>query len=375
MHRELLLKKVGDAWIFLNHIPELGTIRFHRLLRAARSALRILELSPSALMAADVSRDLAQSWYRAFSDPKQEQWWLEEKKRLEAGLYGVSTELDPDYPDRLRQLLDRPPVLYYKGKWPPPTEKAIGIVGTRQPTAYGRLMTERLATELSHQGMAVISGLARGIDTVAHQTALKQQAWTVAVLGCGLGQTHPHENTDLQKRIATEGTVVSEFSYEVVPDARNFPRRNRIISGLSDGVVVVQAGPRSGALITARYAAEQGKDVFAVPGQVFDEVSLGCHRLLKQGAKLVESSADILEELYGQLELRPIVGIDLPASHFDKLTSSEKRIVDLLSEQPLSPDELTQRTSQRFERIATDLLSLELKGIVRRLAGERYART
>lgn len=372
MNRGLLLENERYAWIFLNLIPELGPVRFHRLLHAAKSARGVLELPMSGLQAAEVSEQQAERWHRAFRDPLYERWLEAELGREVKGVCGVVTELDEQYPAPLRELYARPPVLYYKGRWPAPLERGVGLVGTRRPSEYGRSVAERLATDLSIQGVTTISGLARGIDTCVHQATLKAGGYTVAVLGCGLGQVFPKENESLQGRIAEAGAVVSEFPYEVFPEPGHFPRRNRIISGLSQGVVVIEAGEQSGALITARYAAEQGRDVFAVPGSIFNPVSAGCHRLIREGARLVEKTADVLDELgiARTKEATPSPGHEC----FDTLTPLEKHIANLLSETPLSADEISHETSERFEQVANSLLSLELKGVIRTLPGQRYAR-
>ena len=359
------------AWIFLNHIADLGPIRFHRLLQFARSAEAILELSVSGLQAAEVSLDLAEKWHHTFRDPAQQRWLEAEMQRLDRGTCQVVTELDEGYPGLLRELLDRPPVLYYKGRWHLPESGVVGVVGTRRPTPYGLSVTERLVRELSQQRITTISGLASGIDACAHETALKSRGQTVAVLGCGLGQTYPRENKALQEQMAEKGTLISEFPYETEPMAGHFPRRNRLISGLSQGVVVIEAGERSGALITARYAVEQGRDVFAVPGSVFHPESWGCHRLIKEGAKLVAQANDILEEL----KLPKKVESPVAAATEFPLSALEQHIYNLVSEEPLSVDEIAHRSAQGFDQVTNCLLSLELKGILRHLPGQRYARS
>jgi len=346
-------------------------MRFHRLLHFARSAKSILELPVSGLQAAGVSVEKAEQWHHAIRDPQN--WrWLEAELQLETrGAFRIVTELEEGYPALLRELLDRPPVLYYKGRWPLPDSSIVGLVGTRRPTGYGMCVAERLAKDLSVQRVATVSGLARGIDACVHRSALKAGGHTVAILGCGLGQVFPAENAALQHQIAEQGTVVSEFPYGSPPEAGHFPRRNRIISGLSQGVVVIEAGERSGALITARCAVEQGREVFAVPGSVFHPTQVGCHRLIKEGAKLVEQTSDILEELKLNID---VSSEQHPAPVLDSLTALEKDMYTLLSYEPLSVDELAHRTHHGFDQIANSLLTLELKGIIRQLPGQRYVR-
>jgi DNA processing protein len=375
MNRGLLLENERAAWIFLNQIPGLEPSHFHRLLQAARSAGAILELPVSGLLAADVQRDLAEKWHRSFRDPQNQRSLDAELKRLSQGVCQAVTELDEGYPCSLRELLDRPPVLYYKGRWPPPSEGVVGLVGTRHPSPYGTSVAERLATDLSIQGIATVSGLAQGIDTAVHRATLEAGGHTIAIQGCGLGRVFPADNAALQARIAEAGTLISEFSYEIEPESRHFPRRNRIISGLSQGVVVIEAASRSGATITARCAAEQGRDVFAVPGRILESTSAGCHRLIRDGARLVESAGDILEELGIIREPSKPAAAVKKAVSFDTLSALEKQIVEIVTDSARSADEITQKTSCRFEQVANSLLSLELKGYIRALPGQRYGKT
>jgi len=285
------------------------------------------------------------------------------------------TELDPDYPKGLRELADRPPVLYIKGRWPVPDRCLIGIVGTRRASPYGLEAATRLTTDLVRRSMVTVSGLASGIDACAHRTTIQEGGWTVAVLGHGFGFQYPKENAPLFSEIAARGTLITEFSYETRPDPVNFPRRNRIISGLSQGVLVVEAGHRSGASITARYAAEQGRDVFVVPGSIFSSRSVGCHRLIKEGARLVESADEILEE-YGLVGSQPSISVPHPApfsARAEGLTTVEQKIVNLLSSVPLSVDELVELSGWPVDRLAEVLLSLEIKGRIQHKPGQLYA--
>jgi DNA processing protein len=296
-----------------------------------------------------------------------------------------------DYPKALRELADRPPVLYITGRWPLPETCRIGIVGTRHPSVYGLEATQRLTTELVRRNVMTVSGLAAGIDARAHRATMDAGGWTVAILGHGLGFQYPKENGPLFEKIAKEGTLISEFSYDTGPHSEHFPRRNRIISGLSRGVLVVEAGHRSGAGITARYAAEQGKDVFVVPGSIFSPQSVGCHRLIKEGAQLTTSAEDILEE-YGLVPHDVIpadcqpgssgVNIDVIGSritdfrddNLEGLTTPEKELLQRLSVEPVSVDELVELSGWPVDRLAEVLLSLEIKGKIRHLPGQRYHR-
>jgi DNA processing protein len=311
-----------------------------------------------------------------FHDSKRLDAFGPELDQWANGKFHIVTELDALYPAQLRELSDRPPVLYYEGRWPDPDLDLIGLVGTRHPSPYGRSVAEKLATELHIQGLGTVSGLAQGIDTCVHQAAWAVNGYTIAVLGNGLGHVFPKENALLQKRIAESGLVISEFPYDSPPQSAQFPRRNRIISGLSQGVVVIEAAIRSGASITARCAAEQGREVFAVPGRISDSTSAGCHRLIKQGAKLIEGVEDILDEFRPepqrrQSEFEPEAESAEPSA----LTDLEVQILDELNAGELSADQILSRTRKPFDDVALTLLSLELKGMIRMLTGQRYART
>jgi DNA processing protein len=287
------------------------------------------------------------------------------------------TEQDPDYPKSLMELADRPPVLYIQGRWPLPERCLIGVVGTRRASSYGLEAATRLTSDLVSRGVITVSGLASGIDACAHRATLEENGWTVAVLGHGFGYQYPKENAPLFAEIGTRGTLITEFSYDTKPDPVNFPRRNRIISGLSQGVLVVEAGHRSGASITARYAAEQGRDVFVVPGSIFSSQSVGCHRLIKEGARLVESADEILEA-YGLVPspappLRPGGSAKaIVAESLGVLPKSEQQILNLLSCVPLSVDELVELSGWPVDRLAEVLLSLEIKGRIQHKPGQCY---
>ena len=281
------------------------------------------------------------------------------------------TDADLDYPKVLREISVRPAVLYVRGRWPLPEDGlTLGVVGSRHATPYGREAAQSITAGLVRAGAVIVSGLAAGIDACSHRATLEQRGWTVAILGHGFGHLFPQENASLFDEIAEHGTLVTEFPYDAPPLAAHFPQRNRIISGLSQGVVVVEAGEHSGALITARCAAEQGRDVFAVPGSVFSPLSLGCHRLIKEGARLVEKAGDILMDygVGGNSETPP----RRYKGKVEDLTAFEKEILQALSAAPLSVDELVELSRTPVDRLAEVLLSLELKERVRALPGQRY---
>jgi DNA processing protein len=301
-----------------------------------------------------------------------------------AATFRTVSEHDSDYPKRLLELADRPPVLYVRGRWPVPEENLLGIVGTRRASSYGFEVATRLTKDLVHRGLGIVSGLAAGIDACAHRTTIQEGGWTIAVLGHGFGFQFPKENAWLFDDLARQGTLVTEFSYHTRPQPRYFPQRNRIISGLSQGVLVIEAGDHSGALITARYAAEQGRDVYVVPGSIFSPWSIGCHRLIKEGAKLVESAEEILED-YGLSQSKdnsssPAVvgggsicdGSRPKACRDDDLSRTEMDLVNLMSSVPLSVDELVQLSGLPVDRLAEVLLSLEIKGRIQHRPGQCY---
>ena len=293
----------------------------------------------------------------------------------------VLERADDRYPAWLRAIPDPPAVLYCDGLPEPQDRQAVAIVGSRRATPYGLRVTETLARELSGVGFTIVSGLARGIDAAAHRAALEAGGRTIAVLGCGLDIAYPSEHARLQEEIAGCGAVLTEFSPGTPPRAANFPQRNRIISGLALGVLVVEATEDSGSLITARLALEQGREVFAVPGPIDASMSRGPHGLLKQGAKLVETVDDIIEELLPQME----APLTLPSprkrgegkgegksSALPNLSSEERLVFDQMSREPLHLDDLTELSGLTSAGAAGILLGLELKGAVRRLPGQRY---
>ncbi|MFQ5957485.1 MAG: DNA-processing protein DprA [Candidatus Brocadiales bacterium] len=280
-----------------------------------------------------------------------------------------------DYPHNLRAIYDPPLVLYIKGKINPSDILSMAVVGSRRCSYYGQSQSKRLARLLGQAGFTIVSGLARGIDTAAHQGALDVGTRTIAVMGCGLGRVYPGDNRELAERLSCQGAVVSELPMLTPPSDKNFPPRNRLISGLSLGVVVVEASLRSGALITAHWALEQGKEVFAVPGQVDSPYSRGTHRLLKEGAKLVEDANDIIEELgplADTLKIEEKEEVQDPRSLV--LNSQEKKIFSLLSSQPKTIDEITEESRLPASNVASTLMILEIRKLVKQLSGKRFVK-
>ncbi len=300
---------------------------------------------------------------------------------------------DEHYPAWLRAIPDPPPVLYCDGSLEPGDRQAVAIVGSRQATPYGFRVTDALARELSRLGFTIVSGFARGIDAAAHRAALASGGRTVAVLGCGLDVDYPSGHASLRTEIAESGAVLTEFAPGTAPFATNFPRRNRIISGLALGVVVVEAAEDSGSLITARLALEQGREVFAVPGPIDAPTSRGPHGLLKQGAKLVETVDDIVEELLPQLETMrtPLIDPlhlksngcpDFVATGAGRrrpfapkpldLSPEEQVVLRVIGREPRHLDDLTEQSRLPAAEVARILLGLELKALVHQLPGQQY---
>ena len=307
---------------------------------------------------------------------------IQEKKRIDAdedlktidrlGIHLLSFQ-DDKYPQNLLHTFNPPSFLYIRGNFKERDRDAVAMVGTRRATIYGKMMVRKLARDLAKEGLTIVSGMARGVDTAAHLGALEAGGRTVAVLGCGVDVVYPPENRKLMTDIMESGVVISEFPLGTPPEGINFPRRNRIISGLSKGVVVVEAPLRSGALITADFALEEGREVFAVPGNINSPYSQGTNRLIKQGAKLVEDAQDILEELdlslLGETKKR-----EESAKGKLSLSLEEEKILDLLGGQPSHIDLLVQESSLPASRVAEVLMRLEIKGLVRQLAGQQFLR-
>lgn len=296
---------------------------------------------------------------------------LKEWERLAKMGISVLSQACPDYPSLLQEIPYPPVLLYCRGSLERLNDPSVAVVGSRRSTFYGQEVAGRLAEELSRAGIGVISGMALGVDTAAHRGALSSGGYTVAVLGCGLDRCYPPANRGLMTDIAISGLLLTEFPPGTKPLPAHFPRRNRIISGLSLGTVVVEATAKSGALITAEYALEQNKEVFAVPGNVGSPYSRGCHRLLKEGAHLVEGAADILDELF-------LPGRDADSEKQDcksiPLEEGEQKLLQLVPYQPLHMDELIRLSGEKASTVNAILLSLELKQYIRQAPGRYFYR-
>lgn len=352
------------AWLRLSLVPGLGGQRQRKLLKAFGLPPAIFSANRAAL-AAVVGAELAEGLLSR--DAEQEiaaalAWAAQSGHRL-------LTLADPDYPALLLEIADPPVLLFARGNTALLQQPGIAIVGSRNATAQGRANAEQFAHALSDAGLTVVSGLALGIDAAAHLGALQGRASTIAVLGTGIDIIYPARNRELHERIAHEGLLLSEFPIGTSATAYNFPRRNRLISGLARGVLVVEAAVASGSLITARQAGEQGRDIFAIPGSIHSPLSRGCHALLKQGAKLVESAQDILEELN---TFSPATSS--AASAEEVSTAPEHFLLEHMGYDPCSIDALCERSGLTPESVSAMLLQLELEGRVERLPGSRHQR-
>lgn len=363
-------------WVALNLLRGLGPILVHRLLerfgepgeaayRAGRAALEEVP-GMGALRARSVVEERRGLRRRA-----------EAEVRACAALGARLLTLDdPAYPDLVREIADPPPVLYVLGELAPDPVR-IAVVGSRRPTAYGSRVARALGARLAERGVEVVSGGARGIDSRAHEGALEAAGRTVAVLGSGLARLYPPENEALFRRIACSGAVVSEFPLEAPPKAEHFPRRNRLLAALAHGVVVVEAASRSGALGTAAHALEQGREVMAVPGPVDSDRSVGCHRLIQQGAKLVHEAEDVIVELHPELRrrLQPAGAAPTPGggARLDGLTEEEALVLSLLADpEPVHLDVLADRAPFDVAKLQVALFGLEMRGAVEQLPGRYY---
>jgi DNA processing protein len=291
----------------------------------------------------------------------------------------IITYQDELYPANLINVYDRPAFLYVSGNLNK-DDINLAIVGSRLASTYGKYTTERISRELAHKGITIVSGMARGIDSAAHRGALAAQGRTIAVLGSGLDVVYPPENKKLFDAIIENGAVISEFPLGTPPRSNNFPARNRIISGMSYGVLVVEAGEKSGSLITARLALEQGREVFAVPGSIDASVSRGTNKLIKQGAKLIENADDILEDIFPQLEKTKVLNaLPLPKmqaepiNRYDNLSKTEKKIIKFISGKLIHVDELISATGLSPADMLSALMSMELKELVKQHPGKFFS--
>jgi DNA processing protein len=354
-------------WFALSTVPGIGARRFVVLVKRFGSPHAALEAS-----IADLKR-IPDFGDKVIDSLKTQVNWTESDRQLamlEKTGSQLITILDDSYPEMLRAIYDPPPYLLVKGQLSPADDNAVAIVGSRICTTYGKQITEQLARGLVEAGLTIVSGLARGIDSAAHRAVLKAGGRTIGVLGCGLDIFYPPENEALYAEIAESGAVVSEFAFGLRPDKFNFPARNRIISGLSKGVIVVEAGKMSGALLTAQHAIDQNREVFAVPGNINSAASAGTNELVKQGANPVTSPADVLLALgYHPDRPRETRSKAAPA-----LPENELAVYNSLTNKPKQIDNLSHDLNKPVAEVLAALFSLEMAGLVRQLPGKLFLR-
>jgi DNA processing protein len=360
-------------WFTLKYVPGIGNLLYNRLIERFGCPEHVFGASTEQLLEVEgiTSRLIAAIRQAGMPDEARKDLDLAAQKG-----YRILCLADPAYPPLLREIPDPPPLLFVAGTLDP-SENLLAVVGSRNATAYGVMTTRRLCSDLVGKGLGIVSGMARGIDTAAHEGALMGKGRTFAVLGSGLEQIYPAENRNLFQKITENGAVISEFPLNALPESHHFPQRNRIISGMSLGTLVVEATRNSGSLITARLAAEQNREVFAIPGSIHSFKSTGTHILIKQGAKLVENVRDILDEL--NLQNRRPYGRKGPetgnsaARSLPPLSESESMVFNVLSSYPIHSDELVRKLSLTSGKLMAILLQLEVKGLVRQAPGNHFS--
>ena len=349
-------------------VTGLGNQRIHLLIRRFGSARAVFDAGRNVLAQVRfideaILADLKQDTHRSFAEKQ-----LADAEKQNVSIIPI---WDSSYPELLKKIHDPPVLLFVRGSGSFDQQRSIAVVGMRTPSSYGRRMAGQMAADLANQHIQVVSGMARGIDTCAHRGALRGGGTTIAVLGSGVDVIYPPQNTDLAEQILDRGLIVSEFPLHEEPIPSNFPRRNRIISGLSLGTLVIEAGKKSGALITAYLALEQGREVFALPGQVGWNTNRGTHRLIKEGAKLVEGIDDILDEIPGLTRKSQDSQLSM---EFTDFTETEKRIWNHLTHEPRHVDQITSELGLTTSETLSILLSLELKNAVRQMSGMMFMR-
>jgi DNA processing protein len=356
---------VDDTLYYLgfNRVPGIGPARLERLVAHCGSLQAAWDASVSTLMAAGLD---SRSIEALLQTRRTLDLDAEYERALDAGVRLITRD-DPTYPPLLRETVNPPFLLYVRGTLTENDRWSLAVVGTRQATTYGKEVTRKLVSGLVAAGVTIVSGLALGIDAVAHDAALEAGGRTIAVLGSGVDQLYPQRNQQLALAIMRQGAVVSEYPLGVLPTATNFPPRNRLISGLALGVLVVEAAPKSGALITAQFAAEQGREVLAVPGNIFSARSEGVHRLIRDGATLVACVDDILEALNLQ---SAVVQQEIAAALPE--TAEEAALLRLIEAEPRHIDAISRESALGLPVVSATLAMLELKGLVRQVGGMHY---
>lgn len=360
-----------EAWIALNLIPQVGPVRVRRLLEFFGTPERILLAKATEIVKVHgfgMAQAEGIAGWESHIDLAGEL-----RKISERGLT-ILTQEDELYPSLLKSIHDPPLVLYVWGEVTKRDHQAIGVVGSRHATMYGMNAAKKMSFQIAYAGYTVISGLARGIDTAAHEAALASKGRTIAVIGSGIGKLYPPENMALAERIAQNGAVISEYPVDRIADKQTFPYRNRVVAGWSSGLLVVEAPLRSGSLITAQQATEQGRTVYAVPGPIDKPTSAGCNKLIQQGAKLVMDGGDVLDDLtalFPTAPLAPKVDVPKPVA---TLTLDEEILYNAIDGEERHIDDLATRCGLTPATMNVTLMRLEMKRVIRALPGRRYVR-
>jgi DNA processing protein len=360
-----------EAWIALNLIPQIGPVRVRKLLRFFETPERILTAKVAEILQVD---GFGRAQAEALAAWETEVDLALELQRIQSRGLTILTQEDDLYPPLLKTIHDPPLVLYVWGELQKRDHHAIGVVGSRHATMYGMNAAKKMSFQIAYSGYTVISGLARGIDTAAHEAALAAKGRTVAVIGSGLGKLYPPENMALAERIAANGAVISEYPVDRIADKQTFPYRNRVVAGWSSGLLVVEAPLRSGSLITAQQATEQGRTVYAVPGPIDKPTSAGCNRLIQQGAKLVMDGADVLDDLTALFPTAPLAPkVESPRPE-QSLTLDEEILYQAIDGEERHIDDLASRCGLTPATMNVTLMRLEMKRLIRALPGRRYVR-
>jgi len=362
---------------FLTRVPKLGNVRINSLINLFKSPQAVFEADLLSLKNTEILsvRDL-----KNFEETRRDKEKLEkefsdllslcEKKKIK-----FTTFFDNDYPSNLKPIYDAPVLLYYKGNLSETDVFSIGIVGTRNPTDYGKAACEKFSEDFSKMSIPLLSGLAKGVDSICHKTACKYDNVNYAILGCGVDVIYPPENKKLYEEIIEKGAVISEYHPNAFPDKPNFPRRNRIISGISVGTIIIESAVRGGALITANFALDQGKEIFAIPGEVGSKFSEGTNNLIKRGvAKLVMTSDDVLVELEAKMKNFVKSRNKTLEKVLPELSKSESIIYSILSFEPVHIDKICEKSGFHISDCLVQMLNLEFKNIVRQLPGKYFIR-
>ena len=360
-----------DASVALNSLSGIGVNNFHNLIKALGSAVSVFSVDAARLREVNGIGPKTAEQIKSCSPQKRAD---SEKKIADKKNIRITTYLDEEYPANLKTLFVLPPVLYIAGEIIEEDGLALGIVGTRKATPYGRILTENLAATLSARGLTIVSGMARGVDTFAHHAALNAGGRTIAVLGCGLDYCYPPENRRLFEKIPENGAVVSQFAFGTEPEKRNFPVRNRIISGLALGLLVIEAGEKSGALISAYAALEEGRELFALPGRADSSQSAGTNKLIQKGAKLVTCADDVIEEFIPSIR-EALTKNDAGNNEQAALSGDEAKLLSLLTESEKHVDFLIEESGFASGVVLGLLLELEIKGAVMQLPGKLFAKS